>query len=37
LIREGTLRDYADVAQRGQVTRARMTRIMKLLNLSPDI
>jgi hypothetical protein len=26
-----------DVAQRGQVTRARMTRIMKLLNLSPDI
>jgi hypothetical protein len=37
LIREGTLRDYADVAQRGQVSRARMTQIMRLLTLAPDI
>jgi hypothetical protein len=37
LIRDGTLRDYADVAQRGQVSRARMTQIMKLLDLAPDI
>jgi hypothetical protein len=37
LIHDGTLHDYADVAQRGQVTRARITQIMKLLNLAPDI
>jgi hypothetical protein len=37
LVREGTIRDYADLARRGHVTRARMTQIMKLLDLAPDI
>ena len=30
-------RDYAEVASLGHVTRARMTQIMNLLNLAPDI
>jgi hypothetical protein len=30
-------RDYAEVACLGHVTRARMTQIMNLLNLAPDI
>jgi hypothetical protein len=37
LVRQGTIRDYAELAHRGRVTRARMTQIMKLLNLSSDI
>ncbi|MGB9407795.1 MAG: hypothetical protein WCA89_09670 [Terracidiphilus sp.] len=37
LIREQTLPDYASVARRGRVTRARMSQIMKLLNLAPDL
>ena len=37
LIREQTIPDYASVARRGRVTRARMTQIMKLLDLAPDI
>lgn len=37
LIREGRIQDYADAARRGKVTRARMTQIMKLVNLAPDI
>jgi hypothetical protein len=37
LIREGVARDYADLARLGWVTRARMTQIMNLLNLAPDI
>ena len=37
LIREQTIPDYAAVARRGRVTRARMTQIMKLLHLAPDI
>ena len=37
LVREGTIRDYADLALRGHVTRARITQIMKLLDLAPDI
>jgi hypothetical protein len=37
LVRKGTIRDYADLARRGHVTRARMTQIMKLLDLAPDI
>jgi hypothetical protein len=37
LVKEGTVRDYADLARRGHVTRARMTQIMKLLHLAPDI
>lgn len=27
LVREGTIRDYADLARRGHVTRTRMTQI----------
>ena len=37
LIREQTIPDYAAVARRGHITRARMTQIMKLLNLAPDL
>ncbi|MBU1319813.1 MAG: hypothetical protein KKH67_11540 [candidate division Zixibacteria bacterium] len=37
LIRRGEVQDYADLARLGQVTRARITQIMGLLNLAPDI
>ena len=37
LIRNGHVADYADLARLGHVTRARITQIMNLLNLSPDI
>ena len=37
LLREGTIRDYAELARLGRVTRARMTQIMKLLDLAPKI
>ena len=37
LLRAGTIRDYAELARRGRLTRARMTQIMKLLDLAPDI
>ena len=37
LLRKGTIRDYAELARRGHVTRARITQIMKLLDLAPDI
>lgn len=37
LVKDGTVRVYADLARRGHVTRARMTQIMKLLLLAPDI
>jgi len=37
LIRKGAVRDYADLARLGHVTRARVTQIMNLLNLAPDI
>jgi len=37
LIRDGVVSDYADLARLGFVTRARMTQIMNLLNLAPDI
>lgn len=37
LIRRGEVMDYADLARLGHVTRARMTQIMNLLNLAPDI
>ncbi len=36
-IREGLIRDYADLARLGLVTRARATQLMNLLNLAPDI
>src|ERR1035437_129673 len=37
LVRTGTIRDYAELARLGRVTRARITQIMKLLDLAPDI
>ena len=37
LIRDGEVEDYADIARLGHVTRARVTQIMNLLNLAPDI
>ena len=33
----GDVRDYADLARLGYVTRARITQIMNLLNLAPNI
>lgn len=37
IIRRGEVRDYADLARLGYVTRARITQVMNLLNLAPDI
>ena len=37
LLRDKTIGDYAELARLGRVTRARMTQIMKLLDLAPDI
>jgi len=37
LVRRGEVRDYADLARLDYVTRARITQIMNLLNLAPDI
>ena len=37
LIRAGGLIDYSDLAQLGHVSRARITQIMNLLLLAPDI
>jgi hypothetical protein len=37
LLRSETIQDYAELARLGRVTRARLTQIMKLLNLAPDI
>jgi hypothetical protein len=36
-MRSGAVRDYAELARLGHVTRARVTQIMNLLNLAPDI
>ena len=37
LVRDGTVADYADIARLGHISRARVTQIMNLLNLAPDI
>ena len=37
LVKSGAVADYADLARLGHVTRARVTQIMNLLNLAPDI
>ena len=37
LIREGHIHDYAEIATLGHVTRARVTQIMNLRLLSPDL
>jgi hypothetical protein len=37
LVRTGAVRDYAQLARLGQVSRARLTQVMNLLRLAPDI
>jgi hypothetical protein len=37
LIRSGIVNDQAEIARLGNVTRARVTQIMNLLHLAPDI
>lgn len=37
MIRDGEVADQAELARLGHVTRARMTQIMNLLNLAPEI
>lgn len=37
LIQDGEIADYAEIARLGFVTRARVTQIMNLLHLAPDI
>ena len=37
LVRRGEVRDYADLARLGYVTPGRITQIMCLLNLAPDL
>ena len=37
MVRCGEVHDYADLARLGYVTRARITQIMNLLNLAPNI
>ncbi len=37
LVRHGEIHDYAELAELGNVTRARVTQIMNLTNLAPEI
>ncbi len=37
LVREGVVENYADLARLGGVSFARMSQILNLLNLAPDI
>jgi hypothetical protein len=37
LIREGTVVDQADLARLGHVSRARVTQVLTLMQLAPDI
>ena len=37
LVDRGEVRDYADIARLGYVSRARLTQIMNLLLLAPDL
>ena len=37
LMRSGEVTSYAELARLGRVTRARMTQVMSLLHLTPDI
>jgi hypothetical protein len=36
-VRSGTIANYAELAELGHVTRARISQIMNLVNLAPDI
>ena len=37
LLRAGTVKDFAELSRLGGVTRARISQIMNLLNLAPDL
>jgi hypothetical protein len=37
LVRTGAVKDYAELARLGHITRARVTQIMNLLSLAPEI
>lgn len=37
LLRSGEVKDYVELARLGHVTRARVTQIMNLLSLAPEI
>ena len=37
LVRTGAVRDYAELARLGRVTRARISQVINLLNLAPAI
>jgi hypothetical protein len=37
LLRAGVVRNYAELARLGHVTRARISQVMNLLHLSPDL
>jgi hypothetical protein len=37
LVRSGEVKDYADLARVGRVSRARLSQILKLLTLAPSI
>jgi hypothetical protein len=37
LVRSGAVKDYAELARLGHVGRARISQVMNLLNLAPDI
>lgn len=37
MVQIGVAADYADLARLGHVTRARVTQVMNLLTLAPDI
>jgi hypothetical protein len=37
LLQQQTLRDYTDIAVLGGISKSRVTQIMNLLNLAPDI
>jgi hypothetical protein len=37
LLQTGAVKDFADLSRLGRVTRARISQIMNLLNLAPDL
>jgi hypothetical protein len=37
LLRKGVIEDYSEIAALGNVTRARVSQIMNLINLAPDL
>jgi hypothetical protein len=37
LVRGGTIANYSEVARLGHVTAARVSQVMSLLNLAPDV